>query len=104
MGYRTAHEDIVGQCMERLRVTAAEVGDAYRAVEREPGWSAVKDEVEAFLVKFEVYCTSLLPTLEPESNILGVDLTVARKRGGAAVKGAGAGPGPGAGAVGMEAA
>lgn len=90
MGYVAAHEEIVSQWMEKLRVTGAEVGDAYRAVEREAGWSAVKDEVEAFLVKFELYCGSLLPTtFKPESNILGIDLAAARK-GRAAVEGAGA--------------
>lgn len=81
MGYVAAHEGIVTQWTEKLRVAGAEVGEAYRAVEREAGWSAVKDEVEAFLVKFEVYCGSLLPTLKPESDMLGVDLSAARKRG-----------------------
>lgn len=84
MGYVAAHEGIVTQWTEKLRVAGAEVGEAYRAVEREAGWSAVKEEVEAFLVKFEVYCGSLLPTtFKPESDMLGVDLSAARKRGAA---------------------
>lgn len=92
MGYVSAHEDIVSQWMEKLRVAGAKVGDAYHAVEREAGWSAVKDDVEAFLVKFEVYCGSLLQTtFRPESDILGVNLAAARE-GSTAV----------AGSVGME--
>jgi len=75
----SAHEGILSQRIEDLRVVSAKIGDAYRDAEQEPGWSGVKGQVEAFLVEFQEYCESLLTTFKPESDILGVSLAGARK-------------------------
>lgn len=44
-GYTTAHEDIEGQRVHELRLRGRDVGDAYRGVQGEPGWSGVRRQV-----------------------------------------------------------
>eukprot|EP00903_Cladosiphon_okamuranus_P012861 g12014.t1 len=72
LGYVSAHESIVARRMEVLRAAGAKVGDAYRAAEQEPGWDGVKGQVGAYLAEFEDYCRSLVSTLKPSSDILGM--------------------------------
>lgn len=84
LGYVSAHESIVAQRMEDLRAAGAKVGDAYRAAEQEAGWDGVKGQVGAYLAEFEEYCRSLVSTLKPGSDILGmgVDPAAAAENGG----------------------
>lgn len=44
-GYATAHEDIEAHRLHELRLRGRDVGEAYRRVEGEPGWSDVKRQV-----------------------------------------------------------
>lgn len=77
LGYLSAHEGMVAQRMEGLRAAGARLGDAYRRAEQEAGWSGVKGQVQAYLVDFEEYCRSLVSTLKPGSDILGMGVDLA---------------------------
>lgn len=84
IGYVTAHENIVACRMDELRAAGGKIGDAYRAVEQEAGWSDVKRQVEAYLAEFEEYCRSLVSTFKPGSGDvlgMGVDLAAAAAAG-----------------------
>lgn len=48
-GYATAHEDIEAERLHELRLRGRGVGDAYRAMEGEPGWNGVKRQVRHVL-------------------------------------------------------
>ncbi|CAM9627463.1 unnamed protein product [Ectocarpus sp. 12 AP-2014] len=87
-GYVGAHRQVLRDAGETFRELGPEVGRAYRAVERETGWSGVRDQVDAFLIEFEDYCASLMPApLSTSRSILGVDLAAARRAAAAAPAG-----------------
>ncbi|CAB1096781.1 unnamed protein product [Ectocarpus sp. CCAP 1310/34] len=84
-GYVGAHQQVLRDAGETFQEVGPEVGRAYRAVEREAGWSGVRDQVDAFLIEFEDYCASLMPApLSTTRSILGVDLAAARRAAAAA--------------------
>eukprot|EP00752_Nemacystus_decipiens_P007799 g6965.t1 len=72
LGYVSAHEGIVAQRMEKLLEAGAKVGNAYRSAEQEAGWNGVKRQVGSYLAEFEEYCRSLVSTIKPGSDILGM--------------------------------
>ncbi|CAM9243156.1 unnamed protein product [Ectocarpus sp. 4 AP-2014] len=79
-GYVGAHQQVLRDAGETFHEVGPKVGRAYRAVEREAGWSGVRDQVDAFLIEFEDYCASLMPApLSTSRSILGVDLAAARR-------------------------
>lgn len=81
-GYATAHEDIANRRVRDLVMRGRDVGNAYRAVEGEPGWSGVKNQVDAFLRRFAVYCGARLPGEGSDPGLLGLDIAVDKFQGG----------------------
>ncbi|CAM9599911.1 unnamed protein product [Ascophyllum nodosum] len=84
LGYKSAHEIIVRQRIEELRHAGSRVGDAYRTVEVESGWSSVKSKVDKFLRKFTEYSVSRLSSLGSIPDLLGLGIASGDARGSAA--------------------
>lgn len=80
-GYATAHEEIANHRIHELRLRGREVGEAYRAVEREPGWNGVRRQVDVFLRRFAAYCSAQLPGEGSEPGLLGLDIPLPPKMG-----------------------
>lgn len=81
-GYATAHEEIANRRVHQLRLRGKEVGEAYRAVEGEPGWSGVRRQVDAFLRRFAAYCGAQLPGEGSEPGLFGLDIAVPKSAEG----------------------
>ncbi|CAM9873258.1 unnamed protein product [Laminaria digitata] len=74
VGYSKAHESIVSLRLDGLREAGAAVGDSYRAVSVELGWSAVSRQVDALLARFLAHTGVRLPNMRPDADLLGLDL------------------------------